>query len=270
MDSSEWIPVSVRLSPEQNKVWEYALAFYLNEGRSDSEADVLAHRDLLLEFPALAKGGEFRLREDIRTALPKMPANWYQTIYADPPWDESGGGKICRGAQGHYGLMKQKDLLALSSQVKRVTAPAAHLYLWVTNTFLEDGLELARGWGFEYKTTITWVKDGKPGIGQYFRGQSEQCIFAVKGVLPYKILRDANGVPILSDKGKEQRLQGRTAFTAPRMEHSAKPLEMRTMIEKVSYGPRLELFGRLNVPMDWDAIGLELEDSTDLFTGGVQ
>lgn len=88
----------------------------------------------------------FRLREDIRTALPQLPANWYQTIYADPPWDETGGGKICRGAQNHYGLMKQKDLLALAPQVKRITAPAAHLYLWVTNTILEDGLELARAW----------------------------------------------------------------------------------------------------------------------------
>jgi N6-adenosine-specific RNA methylase IME4 len=188
---------------------------------------------------------ELRLREDIRTALPKLPAAWYQTILADPPWAEVGGGKICRGAQGHYSLMKQKDLLELASQVKRVTAPDAHLYLWVTNTFLEDGLELARAWGFEYKTLITWGKD-RFGLGQYFRGQTEQCIFAVKGVLPYKV-----------EEGKRQ--QGRTLITAPRMEHSSKPLEMRTMIERVSYGPRLELFGR-KVPAEWDAIGLELED----------
>lgn len=197
-----------------------------------------------------------RLREDIRTALPKLETGKYKTIYADPPWDETGGGRICRGAQNHYGLMKQKGLLALSGEIKRVTAPAAHLYLWVTNTFLEDGLELAKAWGFEYKTLVTWGKD-KFGIGQYFRGMSEHCIFAVKGVLPYKV-----------EDGKRQ--QGRTLFIAPRMEHSAKPLEMRTMIEKVSYGPRLELFGRLNVPMDWDAIGLELEDTTDLFTGTSQ
>jgi len=188
---------------------------------------------------------ELRLREDIRTALPKLPAAWYQTILADPPWAEVGGGKICRGAQGHYSLMKQKDLLELASQVKRVTAPDAHLYLWVTNTFLEDGLELARAWGFEYKTLITWGKD-RFGLGQYFRGQTDQCIFAVKGVLPYKV-----------EEGKRQ--QGRTLITAPRMEHSSKPLEMRTMIERVSYGPRLELFGR-KVPAEWDAIGLELED----------
>lgn len=217
-----------------------------------------------------------RFREDIRTALPKLESGKYKTIYADPPWDESGGGKICRGAQGHYGLMKQKDLLALSSEVKRITAPAAHLYLWVTNTFLEDGLDLMKAWGFEYKTNIAWVKDNF-GIGQYFRGQHELCLFGCKGVLPYKTgtrpmtekeisldIRAGDegfgGKGVNGDGTVTQRLQGRTMFTAPRMEHSAKPLEMRTMIEKVSYGPRLELFGRLNVPMDWDAIGNELEE----------
>ena len=128
--------------------------------------------------------------------------------------------------------------LSLSSQIKRVSAPAAHLYLWVTNTFLEDGLELAKAWGFEYKTVITWAKD-RFGIGQYFRGQTEPCIFAVRGVLPYKV-----------EDGKRQ--QGTTLLSAPRQKHSAKPREMRAMIEKVSYAPRLELFGRSNVPLDWD------------------
>jgi N6-adenosine-specific RNA methylase IME4 len=141
--------------------------------------------------------------------------------------------------------MKQADLLALASKVRRVTAPAAHLYLWVTNNFLEDGLQIARAWGFEYKTLITWAKD-RFGIGQYFRGQTEHCIFAVKGVLPYK-----------TEDGKRQ--QGTTLVTAPRLEHSQKPEQMREYIERVSYEPRLELFAR-KVPAEWDAIGLELED----------
>jgi integrase/N6-adenosine-specific RNA methylase IME4 len=140
--------------------------------------------------------------------------------------------------------MKQADLLSLSGHVRRIAAPAAHLYLWVTNNFLEDGLELARAWGFEYKTLITWAKD-RFGLGQYFRGQTEHCIFAVKNVLPYKV-----------KGGKRQ--QGTTLITAPRSAHSEKPAQMREYIERVSYEPRLELFGR-NVPAEWDAIGLELE-----------
>lgn len=187
-----------------------------------------------------------RLREDVRTALPKLRAGKYKTILADPPWGkETGGGVICRGAQGHYAVMKQADLIALGPTIQRVTAPAAHLYLWVTNNCLLDGIDLVSAWGFEYKTLITWAKD-RFGIGQYFRGQTEQCIFAVRGVLPYRV------------EGRK-RQQGTTLVTAPRLEHSEKPAQMRVYAERVSYEPRLELFGR-KVPDGWDAIGLELED----------
>jgi N6-adenosine-specific RNA methylase IME4 len=186
-----------------------------------------------------------RYKDDVRNVLPLLPAAHYRTIYADPPWAEIGGGQICRGAQGHYGVMKQADLLTLASQIRRISAPAAHLYLWVTNNFLEDGLELTKAWGFDYKTLITWAKD-RFGIGQYFRGQTEQCIFAVRGVLPFKVKDD-------------KRQQGTTLVTAPRLDHSEKPAQMREYVERVSYEPRLELFGR-KVPAEWDAIGLELED----------
>lgn len=188
-----------------------------------------------------------RLQEDIRTALPKLRAGKYKTLYVDPPWGkETGGGVICRGAQGHYAVMKQADLIALGPAIQRVTAPAAHLYLWVTNNCLLDGIDLVSAWGFRYKTLITWGKD-RIGIGQYFRGQTEQCIFAVKGVLPYKV-----------KGGKRQ--QGSTLITAPRTEHSQKPDQMYEYIERVSYGPKLELFARQCPVVEWDAVGLELED----------
>ena len=79
---------------------------------------------------------------------------------------------------------------------------------------------------------ITWVKD-KQGLGQYYRGLSESCLFATtKKRLPYKI--DENG----------KRCQGVTAFVEPKREHSRKPEKMREMIERVSYAPRIELFAR--------------------------
>lgn len=192
-----------------------------------------------------------RLKVDIREAIKQAPSATYKTIYADPPWAEIGGGQIVRGAQGHYSVMKQADLLALSSEVRRITAPQAHLYLWVTNNFLLNGIELTKSWGFEYKTMITWAKD-KFGIGQYFRGQTEQCLFCVKGTLPYKV-----------KDGKRQ--QGTTLITAARLEHSQKPSQMREYIERVSYEPRIELFGR-EVPENWDAIGLELCQSNSVRT----
>src|SRR5579859_1379135 len=98
----------------------------------------------------------------------------YKTIYADPPWWEAGGGKICRGAQKHYPLMKTEAICQLELDgfhVKWKAADDAHLYLWVTNSFLQDGFKVMEAWGFKYKTMITCAKN-RIGIGQYFRGQT--------------------------------------------------------------------------------------------------
>ena len=138
--------------------------------------------------------------------------------------------------------MKTKDIMALP--VKDLIHPeGAHLYLWVTNNFLEDGFKVLNAWGFQYVTTITWMKD-KQGLGQYFRGITEHCLFArTKDKLPYKL-----------DDGK--RCQGVSGFFAERGEHSAKPEKMREMIEKVSYMPAIELFSRRKVD-GWDCWGNE-------------
>lgn len=169
-------------------------------------------------------------------------AGSYQTVMADPPWEERGAGQIKRGADRHYPLMKTRDIAALP--VPEWAAADAHLYLWVTNNFLEDGLLVMGAWGFRYVTKITWMKD-RPGLGQYFRGITEDCLFGVRGRIPYQLTEDGH------------RLQGLTGFfEAPRGEHSAKPDELRRMAEKVSPGPRLEMFARR--PADgWDLWGNE-------------
>ena len=173
----------------------------------------------------------------------------YKTIYMDPPWAEQGGGKIKRGADRHYPLMKTKDIAKLP--IKELADPeGCHLYLWVTNNFLKDGLWLLEQCGFEYVTTITWVKD-RISLGQYFRGLSEHCLFATtKKRLPYK----------LDDNGK--RCQGVTAFTELKREHSRKPEKMREMIERVSYSPRIELFAR-EAFEGWDCWGNEAPEDEE-------
>ena len=173
----------------------------------------------------------------------------HHTLYADPPWNETGGGKIKRGADRHYGLMKTRDITAYleDSGIAQTIAPDAHLYLWATNNFLKDALSVMERWGFRYVTTITWMKEGNIGLGQYFRGTTEHCLFGVRGRLPYR----------MSPDGKRQ--QGRTGFSAPKGEHSAKPAAMRQMIERVSYPPYLELFARQKV-QGWVSIGKELEE----------
>jgi len=178
-----------------------------------------------------------------------FPSEKFHVIYADPPWFEQGGGKIVRGAQDKYPLMKTEDICALP--VKDIAADNAHLYLWVTNNHLPDGLRVIEAWGFRYITMITWFKD-KVGLGQYFRGQTEHVMFAVKGMLPYKI--DENG----------KRCQGATGFYDTRTEHSRKPETMRGMIERVSVTPdrkKIELFARTQTA-GWFSWGNE----TDKFT----
>jgi len=184
----------------------------------------------------------------------------YRTIYADPPWSEFGGGQIKRGADRHYPLMPTKDICGLivpttdewgnriELAVRNLAESEAHLYLWATNNKLLDALEVVKAWGFEYKTLITWAKD-RFGLGQYYRGQTEHCIFATRGVLPYRTREDG------------KRAQGRTlidGFDAPREEHSVKPEVMRQWIESVSHPPYLELFARRRAE-GWDSWGNELE-----------
>lgn len=185
----------------------------------------------------------------------------FKTIYADPPWAEHGGGKIQRGADKFYPLMSTNEIISLRPFIDDIACDDCHLYLWVTNNFLEDGLRVVKGWGFKYITTITWLKGmvnqdrddavktsytlQRCGLGQYFRGLTEHCLFAKRGKPPYKT---ADG----------KRCQGRTGFIAERTEHSEKPEQMRGMIELVSYSPFIELFARKE-HKGWEVWGNEVE-----------
>jgi len=189
----------------------------------------------------------------------------YPCIVADPPWNETGGGKIKRGADRHYPLIKKReDILRVM-----VTAPCwrpaanAHLWLWVTNNFLPDGLWLMGALGFRYVTNRAWAKmeqplveryseavwkPQRPGLGQYLRGQHELLLFGVRGTLParWKSMKKPRSCPT-------------TLLLAPRGEHSEKPQQAYDDIEHVSPGPRLEMFAR-EARYGWDAWGNAVED----------
>lgn len=142
--------------------------------------------------------------------------------------------------------MKTPDIMRIPVQDLYDPDEGCHLYLWTTNNFLPDALEVVKAWGFRYVTMITWLKDSEPGLGQYYRGLTEHCIFArTKRTLPYKILG-----------GKRQ--QGVTGFIEPKSIHSRKPDAMRQMIERVSYAPRIELFAR-EEHTGWDVWGNEVD-----------
>lgn len=206
------------------------------------------------------------------------PKTRFSTVLADPPWLERGGGQVKRGADRHYPLMTTAAICKLP--VHRLAADAAHLYLWVTNNFLPDGLEVMACWGFRYVTNLAWgkvktsrhpnglvapngtlvaspakeavlIESVQQGLGQYFRGAHELLLFGVRGRVPYRTTADG------------KRAQHPSLVLEPRGEHSAKPEVFHRIIEKVSPGPYLELFARREVP-GWERWGNEVQSTVAL------
>jgi len=172
----------------------------------------------------------------------ELPKKKYQIIYADPPWRyNQNWGNGC--VKHHYDTMKTKDIEELP--IKDISADDCHLYLWVTNPFLKEGLDVCKAWGFEYKQLLTWVKtsnNGKPKMcmGYYFRGCTEHIIFGVKGKLP-RLRKDLRNV-----------------IFAKQTKHSSKPDIIRSIIVKHSGNlPRVELFARNRIE-GWDCYGNEV------------
>ena len=153
----------------------------------------------------------------------------FATIVIDPPWDwgDEGDQDQMGRARPDYATMSKEQLMALP--VGTLADDDCHLYMWITNRSLPKGFDLIQAWGFRYITAITWAKPSF-GMGNYFRGQTEQILFAVKGSQPLK----------RKDVG--------TLFTAPRGPngHSSKPVEFYDLVESCSPGPFLEMFSRHN------------------------
>jgi N6-adenosine-specific RNA methylase IME4 len=160
----------------------------------------------------------------------------FRTILADPPWRfQNRTGKMAPEHRrlARYLTMTVDEVCALP--VQRTAAAKAHLYLWVPNALLADGLRVLEAWGFEYKTNLVWFKtrkDGGPdgrGVGFYFRNVTELLLFGVRG-------KDNRTLP----PGRRQV----NLVTERKREHSRKPDGMYDVIEACSPGPRLELFAR--------------------------
>lgn len=177
----------------------------------------------------------------------------YSTILADPPWRFNN--RTVRGAPEEpccqrYQTLTTQEISEIN--VDKFCNESCHLYLWVPNAMLPEGLMVMDSWGFSYKTNIVWrkiKKDGdihKGGLGFYFRNATEMCLFGVKG--------------------KMRTLQpGRTQVNVidyPPGPHSQKPIGMYEIIEACSPGPRLELFAR-NTRDGWDSWGDEVDKYGD-------
>lgn len=175
----------------------------------------------------------------------------FKTVLADPPWRfDNRTGKVAPEHRRlhRYQTMELLDIQALP--VSDICAPTAHLYLWVPNALLAEGLDVMKAWGFTYKSNIVWYKiskNGGPdrrGVGFYFRNVTEILLFGVRG-------KNAR-------TGPAGRAQVNLLSTCKR-EHSRKPEEQYHLIESCSSGPYLELFARDQRP-GWTVWGDQAPD----------
>ncbi|TXF10513.1 hypothetical protein FR698_14940 [Pelomicrobium methylotrophicum] len=165
----------------------------------------------------------------------------FRCIYADPPWRYENRATRA-AAERHYPTMSDEEIARLP--VARLAAQDAWLHLWTTNGHLEVALSIMRAWGFEFKSQFVWVKP-QIGLGNYWRIAHEILLLGRRGTPQWRA-RDL-----------------RSWGEFPRRKHSAKPEEVRAMIERACDGPYLELFGRRVAP-GWTVWGNQIE--TDLFS----
>jgi N6-adenosine-specific RNA methylase IME4 len=176
----------------------------------------------------------------------------YRTILADPPWRfQNRTGKmapehrrLCR-----YGTLSEEEIAGLP--LSRIASATAHLYLWVPNALLPQGLKVMAAWGFQYKTNLIWHKvrkdggsDGR-GVGFYFRNVTELLLFGTRGKQARTLAPGRRQVNFMATRKRE---------------HSRKPDEQYAIIEACSSGPFLELFSR-GTREGWHCWGHEADES---------
>ena len=167
-----------------------------------------------------------------------LPVGQFSTIVVDPPWDwgDEGDQDQMGRARPTYSTMPYSEIKDLP--IPDLSMPDAHIYLWITNRSLPKGFSLLEHWGFRYITCLTWCKPSF-GMGNYYRGSTEQILFGVKGSLPL-LIRNLG-----------------TWFAAPRgQQHSEKPQAFYEMVESASPGPWIDMFARKE-RLGWVSWGAE-------------
>jgi N6-adenosine-specific RNA methylase IME4 len=186
-----------------------------------------------------------------RSLLTLAKEKKFAAVLADPPWRfDNKTGKVAPGHRrlNRYETLSFEEIEALP--VNKIAGDTAHLYLWVPNALVPQGLSVMKAWGFQYKSNIVWHKirkDGGPdgrGVGFYFRNVTELLLFGVRG-------KNARTL----QPGRKQ-----VNFVATRKrEHSRKPDEQYAIIESCSPGPFLELFARGTRP-GWTLWGNQADE----------
>jgi N6-adenosine-specific RNA methylase IME4 len=160
----------------------------------------------------------------------------YGCIYADPPWAYSNKATRANVEDTYKSTMTVDEIC--EEPVSQLAADDCHLHLWTTNAFLFDARRVIESWGFEYKSCFVWVKP-QMGIGNYWRVSHEFMLLGIRG------------------KPEFRRRDCMSWGQFDRTAHSKKPKDVRRLVESVSHGPYLELYGRETVP-NWMVYGNEV------------
>lgn len=195
---------------------------------------------------------DMQLTDTIASLHAELGDRKFRTIMADPPWRFTNRtGKVAPEHRrlARYTTLSTQEICELP--IENFTEPTSHLYLWVPNALLPEGLQVMRAWGFQYKANLVWRKirkdggsDGR-GVGFYFRNVTELVLFGVRG---------KNARTEAAGRRQVNYMESR------KREHSRKPDEQYKIIEECSKGPYLELFARGTRP-EWTYWGNQADDS---------
>jgi len=209
---------------------------YLADAHKPSVTGALRHALRAAGSTEEVETAFLRVSDDLETIVQRGVR--FRTILADPAWAYANQGT--RGATGnHYRTMPTSEIAALP--IEKLAADVAQLHLWATDVFLEDAIAVMKAWGFVRKSMLIWEKP-QLGLGNYYRLTHEYLLLGTRGEAQFPLSQRSH----------------RSVIKASREAHSRRPDQFRQLVEQVGRGPRLELFGRREVP-GWVIWGNEVE-----------
>lgn len=221
----------------------------VNKKQSHYAQELNRHQDAIAEVVAIARErGDVPVRKQVLKVIqankpkpktPALPTGKYNVIYADPPWEYRNSG-LGGAAKQHYPTMSIEKLCEMA--IAGIASDNAVLFMWTTNPLLAECMPVIEAWGFQYKTNICWVKQGRGTYGKlgfYVSGKHELLLICAKGSFLPEFLPPS---VYESEKGK----------------HSKKPDGIYGLIEKMyPKGKYLELFARAT-RNNWKSWGNEV------------
>ena len=157
----------------------------------------------------------------------------FRTVVIDPPWPVEPI-SVSAARKMRYGPSMRIPYRTIDiDQITRFPIndfadDQCALFMWTTQGFLKDALNIVDLWGFKFARLLVWDKDdGINWLG--FRNNGEFVVFAYRGKYPI----------LIKPKGTIY-----TVFKVRRTRHSEKPVRFYDMIRNVTPEPRVDLFAR--------------------------